>query len=123
MRYIILSIGFVSFLLSGSFAYTASNVSSRQEVQKSVRQLLEENSCPGCDLAGAILHRGNFSGANLEGANLAGAQLNLANLSEANLKNANLQGASLGGTDLNGADLTGANLTGAIIEGAYLSGA
>ncbi len=123
MRYLILSIGFVSFLLSGSFVCAAPEVSSRPEVRENVRQLLENNSCPGCDLAGAILHRGEFSGADLEGANLAGSQMNLANLSGANLKDANLQGASFGGADLAGADLTGANLTGAVIEGAYLSGA
>lgn len=123
MRHVILGIGFVSLLVPGSILYASPEVSPRPEVQENVRQLLETNSCPGCDLAGAVLHRGDFTGANLEGANLAGTQLNLANLAGANLKGANLQGASFGGADLSGADLTGANLTGAILEGAYLSGA
>ena len=123
MRQVILGIGFVSLLVPGSVLYASPEVSPRPEVRENVRQLLETNSCPGCDLAGAVLHRGNFSKANLEGANLAGTQLNLANLAGANLKGANLQGASFGGADLSGADLTGANLTGAILEGAYLSGA
>ncbi|HER63646.1 MAG TPA: pentapeptide repeat-containing protein, partial [Desulfobacteraceae bacterium] len=123
MRYGTLSFTLVVLLLSGSVVYASQAVSPRPEVQENARQLRENNSCPGCDLAGAVLHRGNFAGANLEGANLAGAQLNLANLAGANLRNANLQGASFGGADLAGADLTGANLTGAVIEGAYLAGA
>jgi uncharacterized protein YjbI with pentapeptide repeats len=98
-------------------------VSQRPEVQKNFQQLKESGSCRGCDLAGAVLNRFDFSGADLEGANLAGAQLYMATLAKANLKNANLQGAALGGADLAGADLTGANLTGAILEGAYLAGA
>jgi len=95
----------------------------RAVVQDAFHELIQKNSCPGCDLAGVILTRVNLSGANLEGANLAGAKLYLADLSDANLKNANLQGAGLGGADLAGADLTGANLTGAILEGAYFKGA
>jgi len=92
-------------------------VSQRPEVQKNYQQLKENGNCRGCDLAGAVLNRFDFSGADLEGANLAGAQLYMANLAKANLKNANLQGAALGGADLAGADLTGANLTGAILDG------
>jgi len=95
----------------------------RPEVQENFQQLVETNSCPGCDLSGAVFNRLNLSGANLEGANLAGTQLYLTNLSGANLSRANLQGAALGGADLAGADLTGANLTGAVLEGAYLVGA
>ncbi|GAB4334374.1 MAG: pentapeptide repeat-containing protein [Desulfobulbaceae bacterium] len=95
----------------------------RGVVEENVRLLQETNACPGCDLAGAILYRGRFAGADLRGANLAGAGLNLADLAGADLREANLQGASLGGADLAGADLTGANLTGAMIEGAYLVGA
>ena len=97
--------------------------SVRPVVQKNFNQLIEKNSCPGCDLAGVSLIRVDLSGANLEGANLAGAKLYLADLSNANLRSANLQGAALGGADMAGADLSGANLTGAILEGAYLSGA
>lgn len=123
MRYVVLGIGCASLLLSYGFGYASPEVSPRPEVRENVRLLLEKNSCPGCDLAGAVLHRANFSHANLAGANLAGAQLNLANLVGANLVGANLQGASLGGADLADADLTGANLTGAVLEGAYLSGA
>lgn len=96
---------------------------TRPVVEKNFQQLVETNSCPSCDLAGAMLNRIDLSDANLEGANLAGASLYLANLSGANLRNANLQGAGLGGADLAGADLRGANLTGAVLEGAYLKGA
>ncbi len=97
--------------------------SDRPVVKQNFNTLIKTNSCPGCDLAGAILTRVDLSGANLSGANLSGAKLNLADLSGANLSGANLQGASLGGADLAGADLTGANLTGAILQGAYLKGA
>lgn len=97
--------------------------SNRPIAQRNFQQLIESNSCPGCDLAGVVLTRVDLSGANLEGANLAGAKLFLADLSHANLRSANLQSASLGGADLAGADLTGANLTGAILEGAYMKGA
>lgn len=97
--------------------------SPSEEVRLNFQQLMETNSCPGCNLAGAIFNRVDLSGANLEGANLAGAQLYLANLVGTNLRNANLQGAALGGADLADADLRGANLTGAVIEGAYLVGA
>ncbi|MCL7489099.1 MAG: pentapeptide repeat-containing protein [Desulfobulbaceae bacterium] len=123
MRHGVLSFILVVLLLAAPVFSFSQAASPRPEVEENVRQLREKNSCPGCDLAGAILHRGNFTGADLEGANLAGAQLNLANLAGANLRDANLQGASFGGADLAGADLTGANLTGAVIEGAYLVGA
>jgi len=97
--------------------------SDRPIVAENFKNLIRTNSCPACDLAGAILTRINLAGANLAGANLAGAKLNLADLSGADLSGANLQGASLGGADLAGADLSGANLTGAVLQGAYLKGA
>ena len=108
---------------SGLTLHAATPGSNRPGIQDNFHQLIQNNSCPGCDLAGVVLTRVNLSGANLEGANLAGAKLYLADLSDANLKGANLQGAGLGGTDFGGADLTGANLTGAILEGAYFKGA
>ena len=104
-------------------AHGRAAVSPRPVVERNFQQLIKTNSCPSCDLAGAVLNRVDLSGANLEGANLAGARLYLANLAGANLKNANLQGAGLGGADLARADLRGANLTGAVLEGAYLKGA
>lgn len=110
-------------LFIGHDAFGSSSVSPNEEVQKNFQQLMETNSCPNCNLSGAVLNRVDLSGANLEGANLAGAKLYLADLSGANLKNANLQGTALGGADLADADLQGANLTGAIMEGAYLVGA
>lgn len=57
-----------------------------------LKQLLDTNSCPNCDLSGA-----NLAGANLRGANLRGA---------------NLSGANLVGADLTNADTTGANFNG-----------
>jgi uncharacterized protein YjbI with pentapeptide repeats len=109
--------------LSVHNAFGSPSVSPSDEVRKNFQQLMETNSCPGCNLSGAVLNRIDLSGANLEGANMAGAKLYLADLSGANLKNANLQGAALGGADLADADLRGANLTGAILEGAYFVGA
>jgi len=124
MKQIILSFGCcVAVGCSVLTLHAAPPGSNRQVVQDNFHQLIKENSCPGCDLAGVVLTRVNLSGANLEGANLAGAKFYLADLSTANLKGANLQGAAFGGADLAGADLTGANLTGAILEGAYLQGA
>ncbi len=110
-------------VLVGHNAFASSSVSPSEEVQKNFQQLMETNSCPNCDLSGAVLNRFDLSGANLEGANLAGAKLYLADLTGVNLQNANLQGTALGGADLTDSDLRGANLTGAIIEGAYLVGA
>jgi len=95
----------VSF--SGPTLYAATPGSNRPGIQDNFHRLIQENSCPGCDLAGVVLTRVNLSGANLEGANLAGAKLYLTDLSDANLKGANLQGARLGGADFGGADLTG----------------
>jgi uncharacterized protein YjbI with pentapeptide repeats len=114
----------VAVVFSALMLYAAPPGSNRQQVvQDNFHQLIKENSCPGCDLAGVVLTRVNLAGVNLEGANLAGAKFYLADLSAANLKGANLQGAAFGGADLAGADLTGANLTGAILGGAYLKGA
>ncbi len=112
-----------SMALSACPAWSAVPGSDRPVVEQNFNRLIQTNSCPGCDLAGAVLTRVNLAGADLSGANLAGAKLNLADLSGANLSGANLQGASLGGADLANADLTGANLTGAILQGAYLKGA
>ena len=125
MRQKLISLGCCIFVIgfSGLTLHAATPGSNRPGIQDNFHQLIQNNSCPGCDLAGVVLTRVNLSGANLEGANLAGAKLYLADLSDANLKGANLQGAGLGGADFGGADLTGANLTGAILEGAYFKGA
>ncbi len=106
---------------TGAASYAADSGSPRAEVQKNFDQLVKNKSCPGCDLAGAVLNRLDLRRANLEGANLAGARIQLADLSHSNLRNANLQGARLGGTDFAEADLRGANLTGAVLEGAFLT--
>ena len=113
----------VGMLVIVNASWSAVPGSERPVVEENFKTLIKTNSCPGCDLAGAVLVRVNLAGANLAGANLAGARLNLADLSGANLAGANLQGANLGGADLAGADLTGANLNGAVLQGAYLKGA
>ncbi|MBW6519827.1 MAG: pentapeptide repeat-containing protein [Desulfoarculaceae bacterium] len=87
------------------------------------KQLIETNSCPGCDLSGVDLDRVNLTGANLEGANLSKVRLRLATLAKANLRNVDLRDADLGGSDLAEADLRGADLRGATFAGAYLVGA
>jgi uncharacterized protein YjbI with pentapeptide repeats len=68
-----------------------------------IRQLLETNGCPGC----------NLSYANLRGTNLSYANLRQANLSYADLSYANLSYADLRGADLRKANLFRANLRGA----------
>lgn len=110
-------------MLAVVMGHAASAESPDKEVRLNFQQLMETNSCPNCNLAGAMFNRIDLSGADLAGANLAGAQMYLATLAGANLQNSNLQGAGLGGADLAGADLRGANLTGAVLEGAYLVGA
>lgn len=87
-------------------------------IRQNFNQLITANSCPGCDLSGAVLNRLDLSGANLEGANLTGAQLNLSSLAGANLRKAVLRGTGLGGASLTKADLRGADMTGALLGGA-----
>lgn len=92
-------------------------------LQVNRKQLLETNSCPGCDLAGLDLDRVDLTGANLEGANLSRVRLRLATLVQANLRNTDLRDADLGGSDLAEADLRGSDLRGATFTGVYLVGA
>ena len=111
------------------------------KVADNVRQLLDTNECPRCNLAGADLAEADLQKANLEGANLEGANLKGANLAEiklnkaylvsANLSNANLYKAnlenslmllsSLANSDLNNADLQTANLKYANLNNANLT--
>ncbi|MDD3813880.1 MAG: pentapeptide repeat-containing protein [Desulfocapsaceae bacterium] len=93
------------------------------QVQDNRKQLIDTNSCPGCDLSGVNLDRENLTGANLEGANLSKVRLHLATLANANLRNADLRDAEFGGSDLANADLRGADLRGTTFDGAYLVGA
>ncbi len=95
----------------------------RPVVKENISQLVDEKSCPGCDLSGANLNRLDLSNVNLYGADLSQAQLFLTNLSGADLRNTKLQGAVFGGADLSGADLRGANVHDAKLSGAYLIGA
>jgi uncharacterized protein YjbI with pentapeptide repeats len=97
-------------------ADAASSVSAL--VVRNVRQLLQTNSCPACDLRGADLSQMRLARANLEKADLTGARLSMADLRGANLRGANLQGADLKGADLSLANLNGARLAGTSIEGA-----
>lgn len=96
--------------------------SEQAKVQENRKQLIETNSCPGCDLSGVNLDRENLTGANLEGANLSNVRLHLATLASANLRNTDLRNAEFGGSDLANADLRGASLGGATFVGAYLVG-
>jgi uncharacterized protein YjbI with pentapeptide repeats len=79
-----------------------------------IRQLLQTNSCPGCDLTNADLRRLDLTEADLSGVNLSGADLSRANLARVNLSSANLAGVKLKGTNLMGANLANADLTNAI---------
>ncbi|MBU4237178.1 MAG: pentapeptide repeat-containing protein [Proteobacteria bacterium] len=96
--------------------------SDHAKVQDNRKQLIETNSCPGCDLSGVNLDRENLTGANLEGANLSNVRLHLATLANANLRNTDLRDAEFGGSDLANADLRGADLRGTTFVGAYLVG-
>lgn len=122
MRNILFTLCLICLLGCGSLVWASPEDTERKEVQQSVLQLLENKSCPGCNLSGAKLQRLNLTGANLTGADLSGAKLNLAILIRADLRNANLEGADFSGADLTGADMRGANMIGTVIEGANLAG-
>lgn len=79
--------------------------------RRQVRQLLQTNRCPSCDLTGVNLKR-----AALAGADLRGAILNAADLRGANLQGADLSNASLIFTRLDKANLQEVNLRGAYIS-------
>jgi uncharacterized protein YjbI with pentapeptide repeats len=81
-----------------------------------IRQLLQTQNCPGCDLTNVDLRRLDLTEADLGGANLSGADLSYANLARVNLSSANLAGVKLKGTNLMGANLANADLTNAINE-------
>ena len=78
-------------------------------------RLLDQRSCPRCDLADADLVH-----ADLRDANLQGSKLQRANLSQARLDGARLNGTDLSFTSLLGASLRGADLRGARLEGTDL---
>lgn len=90
------------------------------EVMKNIANLLDENSCYGCDLSGVDLSGKNLDGADLEGANLSNSVLQGADLEGANLKGTNLSGADLRGADLSEADLYKAVLRDADLTDAKL---
>ena len=68
-----------------------------------LEKLLKTNSCPGCDLSGAVLNRANLEGANLHRAHLSNANLLKANLTHTNLSRANLFDANLREANVKGA--------------------
>ena len=72
----------------------------RAENLQHVQQLLETNSCQGCDLSGADLQNTHLIGADLRDANLTDANLEEANLEGADLSRANLENANLNQTCL-----------------------
>lgn len=120
----VIPVALVSVLVMNwsSFAFAGQDI-NQGKLEENRRQLLETNSCPGCDLSGLNLDRVNLKGANLEGANLSHVKLHLASLAKANLRNTDLRDAEFGGADLADADLRGADLRGASFVGAYLVGA
>jgi uncharacterized protein YjbI with pentapeptide repeats len=60
-----------------------------------LRQLLDTNRCPGCDLRDAQLEGVSLRGADLSEANLQGANLRNADWRDANFRSANLSEAIL----------------------------
>jgi uncharacterized protein YjbI with pentapeptide repeats len=86
-------------------------------------QLLQTNSCVGCDLRYANLSHQNLAYANLNSANLYYANLTSADLYRAGLVNANLRNSFLYNTNLTSANLTSANLTSANLSDANLTSA
>jgi uncharacterized protein YjbI with pentapeptide repeats len=91
--------------------------------QTDVDKLLATNNCQWCDLRGADLQGGQFSGADLSGANLSEAQLSGSDLSGANLSTAYLRKANLTRVNLSGAYLVKANMDGANLLDANVAGA
>lgn len=99
----------------------------------SLRKLETTNSCPGCDLRGAVLFDYVLADANLEGASLDNAIMDEISLVNANLIDASLTGALLerayavranfAGANLEGANLFSAELSQANFEGSWLYGA
>lgn len=99
----------------------------------SLRKLETTNSCPGCDLRGAVLFDYVLADANLEGASLDNAIMDEISLVNANLRDASLTGALLerayavranfAGANLEGANLFSAELSQANFEGSWLYGA
>lgn len=120
----VIPVALVSVLVMNwsSFAFAGQDI-TQGKLEENRRQLIETNSCPGCDLSGLNLDRVNLKGANLEGANLSHVRLHLASLTKANLRNTDLRDAEFGGADLAEADLRGADLRGTSFDGAYLVGA
>ncbi|NEQ55221.1 MAG: hypothetical protein F6K11_34720 [Leptolyngbya sp. SIO3F4] len=77
-----------------------------------VRQLLQTNSCPGCDLTDVSLKNLDLRAADLTNANLTGAQFFNTQFVQADFTGANLTDVQLFGTNLTGANLQSANLSG-----------
>ena len=88
-----------------------------------LQQLLEHNSCQGCELSDADLVHAELKGAQLQQAKLRGANLSRAKLRGADLRDADLRQAVLLGADLSQADLRGAQLTGSDLRQSDLTGA
>jgi len=82
---------------NGNYFAFAGQDGDQGMLQENRKQLMETNSCPGCDLSGVNLDSVNLSGANLEGANLSRARMHLAVLAKANLRNTDLREAEFGG--------------------------
>ncbi|HEY9649725.1 MAG TPA: serine/threonine-protein kinase [Coleofasciculaceae cyanobacterium] len=101
--------------------------------EETIKRLLMNRRCSGCDLrhtmlGGANLWSAGLMDANLEGADLRSTNLWAANLERANLKgvtltDANLLGANLKNTDLSRANLRNANLKSVNLRNANLAGA
>ncbi len=88
------------------------------KIEQNMEQLLDNNHCYRCNLAGVDL-----SGKDLEDVDLEGADLSHANLRGADLEGANLKGAILIGADLQNAELAKADFYKADLTGADLTGA
>ena len=86
-------------------------------------RLLEQRSCPRCQLAEADLVHADLRAVDLRGGQLQRANLGQARLDGARLNSADLSGTSLLGASLRGADLRGARLEGTDLRQADLSGA
>lgn len=91
--------------------------------EAAIRQLIETNACPGCDLHEADFRRLDLSGADLSGADLEGANFYYANLDGAQLTDTNMIDVNLGYASARGALMNGADLRYAIFERTDLSGA
>ncbi|MFN8578522.1 MAG: pentapeptide repeat-containing protein [Candidatus Sericytochromatia bacterium] len=85
--------------------------------------LVQNKSCPNCDLMYEDLSNINLSSSDLSNANLSNSKLINTNLSNSNITSANLSNSKLNTSNLTNSNLTNSNLTNVNLNSANLSNA